>query len=1482
MPASSIFPAPKKKHQPKPAAPRNADTGDVTRNAPEPDEGKVRMFANPQRANPRRVIAQEVARQRKVARDRQQGFEREATQQRATKRVVQKLNVTPVASPDATDSTRSAAQKAHDRASVETAVRDSRQKALRARSAGSWSDAVEKSLVGPGGLFGPGGPNRNGTITPEEYSKFVKKGWIKHPTQVRKVAKADQGDIGATIGVRTTGTSGAVRAAIAVGLATSQDPRGVATKTAKGFRDMATGAPAAIVKTVVDPKGTAKGVGKDYKRRYGGLNEPGGIGRMADRIKKEGAAPEIADAVSIGVPVAKAADLIFGAAARAGRLGGTLEEAVSRARPAIRVSGGEGVHAVRAQARSRGLVTALRESRKDTLAKRAVSREVSAADEAARATARDVVEGADGGVPHTELRRPKGEVDAVVREAHNRGQIVPTRALRPGRRVVSGRQLGKAQRRAVDLEKGRALHEQRVEQRDEIFRGANRVIATLNPREQRAFKLAMQSGALTPEAGRQAALNRIKLIEKTRKYGDDTLNSDVDELPTLHRIADNPAAHFTPRLENAVRTEMARGARVGEGDPSLGRTATERAHTAETRRMAPQAEAQGVKRGGTPIDDAIKSGDRKVRQARKAKDKAIAVRDRAATQLAAAEGYAKSGIDRLHRQQDHAIARQGHIITQHGEAAARQEARAARARYPHTKAEWTAKARRSRIREALAKKKLTQLVAEKEATRIDYRRAVQKARSKAHNAAHEAERQLNGLRAAGDASRSLRRTKKAGVKLLDAEPMGEFHGRVRAARPEGVGEPGFFPSVRRPRQRFSPFTVGGARKVKGDRAYEGKLYRAGREDSSVTTYTTALAKNIKRKHNWKLVQGTMNAHAFAWSRRGLKYGQIQDELARRGVDPNSVVIMDMDAFDRHAAAAVDAPADHIIRDPEVGRVGRSVSADESDLYTATRDSVLTGQDAIDRAAQLEPGAGRLVVVPKEVGNEILADTKPSGAFGRGLDIVKGKMARIMLGLSPAWLQFQVGANVVQTLLGTKSLPHEWVYANLKWWNGLSKESQRALEPYVGIGSFHDSIEQVHMGAAAQGGLINAYRAMKAHPFWHKPRGGAMHGLAVSQLNPLDTLFRLDNVQNNFFRKAVLYNNLRRQAYERMGKSMVDGQRAFDKFLGTASKDAQGTMNALINDKAALEKAAESVRDFLGDYSTYSARERRVLSRNVMFYGYLRWSLRFTFYTMPIKHPVMSAILGQLGGINTREVRELLGGDELPWALGKLYFTKGGKLRSVDISRANPFMNAVTQAKIPEKGAIRGLLLSALGFLPPIYGAALDLAYSKSSFRDKPFKVEGESTTRPNKQGQAITDTQSLEIFAKEMLELAAPIRALDRVRADGRPESDNSIPIVHERYTKYKDAKIKADVRKAREDQTTGQRVIHEIVPGLPQPSRDPETAAKIRRARGVASPSTGGATAQVDPETQRLLDYYKSGAATSSAPSPEDIQTLIDTYGGG
>jgi hypothetical protein len=81
---------------------------------------------------------------------------------------------------------------------------------------------------------------------------------------------------------------------------------------------------------------------------------------------------------------------------------------------------------------------------------------------------------------------------------------------------------------------------------------------------------------------------------------------------------------------------------------------------------------------------------------------------------------------------------------------------------------------------------------------------------------------------------------------------------------------------------------------------------------------------------------------------------------------------------------------------------------------------------------------------------------------------------------------------------------------------------------------------------------------------------------------------------------------------------------------------------------------------------FTPAERFLLQRNVMFYGYLRFSLRFAFYTMPVGHPIMSNILGNVGRMGAQEIKDLFGvpsNYSLPTSCSRRRTSATGRTRS---------------------------------------------------------------------------------------------------------------------------------------------------------------------------------------------------------------------------
>jgi len=1109
------------------------------------------------------------------------------------------------------------------------------------------------------------------------------------------------------------------RAVVGTAWGIAKDPKTSVPKTVTGFKDMALGIPGAGVKIGSDVvhhgpikavKNIAKETGSDFSRRYGGITKPGGVERMANRVAKEGAAPEITDFLSFGVPANRLVDAAIGSAAKSGKLGEAAKAVMTEPRPKLRTSGGE----AKEQAIPRGYVRAKNARRRDTRAQKTIARDV------ATGLARGVA------LADTGTGEKKGVINAVVREAHDKGEVVPTRRLTAGRQVATGK-INRAQRRANAETRTRHHHQQRAETQREVNRGINRNITGLNKWEKRGFKTAIELGVRTPEAARAAIKRRLAIIERHRVAGED-IPTEVDEVPVLKAIHDNAEKVFTERLGRVADAEVARGVRTGIGDPSLGQTATKRAKAQTARRYAKQATVLARERKGTPITEALKTAKATERRAGARVTAAERAQLRAEQAAAEAKGAAKPGVARAKRQIDTQIQRLTQTAERHRRAVANAKTDEQRA------------AAQQRLDQTTAR--ISQLQRQRGAVQAGYRRGVQQARGRVTEAGRATERARGEHATARLTRKQVKRQKRQGRETIYHENAITHQKAVREARAQanqatggGFVEPGYYPSRRRTSIRRAVYTLGGARAVKPDARYKGKLFKAGRETHDPTVYSQAIAQNIKRKHNWAYVGDTLDTHAFEWG-KGLSYKKAMDEIAARGIDPESVRIVDMSALD-NAAKRSDSEGGMLIGETD-----------------SLHDALKTGTHKADPT--ITPTKGKVVVVPKAVADEIISDTHPSNFLGRAWDIGKGKASRLLLGTSPAWLAFQVASNAALT--GLAGAGPASLVKSIAWWKGLSQEERDAIEPYIGTGAFHGDSQTPMIGAASNNDLVNAYRAFKSTPFFHKPRK-ALGGTAVRQWNPLDTLFRIDNAQNNLFRRAVLYNRLSRDTYRKLGSEVGTMQALQERIMRIAQLPPEKQLKELVKNRDAVERYAKSVNDFLGDFSTYTAAQRRYFQRYVMFGGFLRFSLRLAFKTMPVEHPLMTGIMGRLGQLQSEETRKLLGGDALPWQLGKYYWNDDGTLKSVNVGRLNPFLNQVTNISgVKDLG----------GILPPFAQAALNQIYGTSMFTGKPFAVRGGKDAK----GMTLADRGRI-LLEQALGSTIAPYREWSKATAEGRPMGDD-------------------------------------------------------------------------------------------------------------
>lgn len=654
----------------------------------------------------------------------------------------------------------------------------------------------------------------------------------------------------------------------------------------------------------------------------------------------------------------------------------------------------------------------------------------------------------------------------------------------------------------------------------------------------------------------------------------------------------------------------------------------------------------------------------------------------------------------------------------------------------------------------------------------------------------------------------------------------EFSARAIAeVASRGLAKPLYFKSERYAGPTdFAARAVGGKKAMAHDRTYEGKNLSIGIQDTRPLQHVRGLARNIKRAHNWKLVASILDAHAIPGlaPRGGSTITHLRESVAARGIDEGSVAYWNPGIYQKSVARTASTPDDLF-----------AVAEEEAQAGPVLASSVVHGNAATPDHLVNTHG---WQVVPAATLKELEAQSVPSSAAARVWDIGKGKASRIILlaGNIP-WAGFQVvqSAGGAAVATGGRALnPANWL-GTARWWKALDEAERRNVGAHLGLDTSNADLHQVRLGASTNSSLVNAYRALKEHPAFHTGIIGG-HGPTVSQLNPMELMGAFDRTQNNAFRKLTGYTLAKHETVKRMGTGMGRAEKAQQRVVSLLAMPAKDQLKALAREKPTLVEHAERVADWMGDYTTLTAFERKVLNRTIMFYPYMRYSLKLVFYTMPIKHPAVSALLAEIGAMHADEIRKLFGEDQLFWNLGKIYFGEKGDVKEIDLKKLNPVMNALFDAAGAKNPG------QLMGVLPPFAGMLFDQLTHKSNFKDREWRVDGKAGEYGAK-SKDYGGRVRARIIANSLLSLAYPYR---EIMKELHPETqgDDSL-IVSPRPTKFKgkttESKLKAKFAKREQAfNAKNKSWLTTLVPLVPTPSRDAEAAHEAEILKKAEAPS--------------------------------------------
>ena len=375
------------------------------------------------------------------------------------------------------------------------------------------------------------------------------------------------------------------------------------------------------------------------------------------------------------------------------------------------------------------------------------------------------------------------------------------------------------------------------------------------------------------------------------------------------------------------------------------------------------------------------------------------------------------------------------------------------------------------------------------------------------------------------------------------------------------------------------------------------------------------------------------------------------------------------------------------------------------------DDFLTEMEQSLRHNALELGAPKkdrlYMLVPREALEELVSQSRSQTGIGAGLTRAQRITSRLILGTSPAWLSMQFIAEGAQALAAVN--PVDFV-RGLRAFRKLTPEEQWGFQAMAGEspGAGQLGLMRTTLDPGDYRNAANALSVMNRTPL----------GRAVKSTAKLEALGHVDRWKSSVIRRGVAGAHVLRLNREVNG--FLGGVRnlwkAEDKlFRQLKGKTPEQQMAWVQKNPKAATEIAQYVDDVMGNWTALTRYEQNVAPL-VIFYPFLRMSLRWVLRSYPKRHPVKSGILQYLGAANAVQLEQLLQGEPSffsQWAQVPIY-TDEDNVKLVDLSRAAPGGNAIFEAIGGNTDPATALTRT----LNPVVGAVATGLYGKDSFGEE--------------------------------------------------------------------------------------------------------------------------------------------------------------------
>lgn len=612
-----------------------------------------------------------------------------------------------------------------------------------------------------------------------------------------------------------------------------------------------------------------------------------------------------------------------------------------------------------------------------------------------------------------------------------------------------------------------------------------------------------------------------------------------------------------------------------------------------------------------------------------------------------------------------------------------------------------------------------------------------------------------------------------------------------AAAERGLRPGGYVPHTSGGR-RADVYTAGMNVQAKaGVKKSEYKLFDLGVVDRSYPAWEQGIASNLKRRFQWDQNQRLIND--LALRRKKLDgtetvQGTVNDwtqHFRKTGTDPKEYTFVKHVKFKRKVDD--DDPLredfDDLGHDLDENKTWNELNSDP-EYYESSTQWVGVPKHAYDTLASQQGGGASIA---RSVGGRLAGK------------VLKQWPTKLILGLNPSWAVIQVINDATLAVLSGVG-PGTIVRSEAFWRHAPDAEATlERSQPFIGATHFERELtgRGQRLGHLVDNEITNTLGDM-TNTLKNSPlKLGKPGALIYENRNPLDYLFRFTHYEADKFRRALLYKQMEREAYTDMGAAAGGAMKLLEPLhqafnVNRASRSAQARIADISKSRELMEEFGTHVDRMMGNYTRFGPKERAFLERNIMFYGFLRFSLRFSLWTMPTRHPIVSSILGHLSTMHAKETRKLLGvkGDEplLPGVLAKYYYMDGKKVMELPFQRANPALNALTQ-----NTSWHGLV----ALLPPLGQELLNQVASKDLYSNKAYRLEGDPSLEhePKLLDSKLDGTARFKIATANLLSALAPYRTFVAPGEDRSPMSSESEPLFFDKVPmEYSDPEIRSDI----------------------------------------------------------------------------------------